>query len=268
MSLTFVIPVRHHESVPDWPGVQRRLAQTVASVAGQVGGDWQCVVVANRETPLPPLPQGFTVVRVDLPVRILAEWDGGAGEQARNDAVREDKGARVLAGIVATRPTGHVMVLDYDDFVSRRLTELTVSDPDAPGWVIDSGFAYDGGPLLYLQRRGFNDLCGSSLVVHSRLLGLEAGLDTDGAHVARVLGSHIYLRKNLAAAGTPLVQCPFPGAVYRVAVSGSVSGSVGVRRMFFRRRLLIEHPVTFVRRLGNLVPSRLRRPEFGLPTPE
>jgi hypothetical protein len=266
MSLTFVIPVRHHESVPDWADVQRRLAMTAASVAGQVGGTWKCVVVANRDTPLPPLPDGFEVVLVDLPLRILPGWDGGAGEQARNDAVREDKGARVLAGIVAARPTGHVMVLDYDDFVSRRLVQLTESAPDAPGWVVDSGFVYDEGPLLYLKRRGFNDLCGSSLVVHSRLLGLEAGLETDAGHVARTLGSHVYLAKDLATSGTPLARCPFPGAVYRVAVSGSVSGSAGVRRKFFRRRLLVEHPVTFVRRLGNLVPTRWRRTEFALPT--
>ena len=120
--------------------------------------------------------------------------------------------------------------------------------------------------MLYLKRRGFNDLCGSSLVVHSRLLGLEAGLDTDAGHVARTLGSHVYLANDLATSGTPLARCPFPGAVYRVAVSGSVSGSAGVRRKFFRRRLLIEHPVTFVRRLANLRLVTSLRDEFELPT--
>ena len=54
-------------------------------------------------------------------------------EAARNEAVRHDKGASVLAGIVEARPTGHVMVVDYDDFVSSRLASLVDSDPDAPG---------------------------------------------------------------------------------------------------------------------------------------
>ncbi len=266
MPLTVVIPVRHHESVPDWPEVQRRLALTARSVAGQRDGSWQGVVVANSDTPLPSLPEGFSVVRVDLPLHTLPEWEGGAGEAARNEAVRHDKGARVLAGIVAARPTGHVMVVDYDDFVSCRLAALADSAPDAPGWVIDSGFVYDEGPVVYRKRHGFNDLCGSSLLVHSSLLGLEAGPETDRAHVARTLGSHVFLANDLREAGTPLVSCPFPGAVYRVAVPGSVSGSAGIRRKFFRRRLLLEHPLTFLRRLGNLAPSRSLRREFGLPT--
>ncbi len=266
MSLTFVIPVRHHDTVPDWPDVRRRMLMTAESVAGQIGGSWHAVVVANEGTDLPPLPEGFSVVRVDLPVRVLPGWDGGAGEAARNRVVREDKGARVLAGIVAAQPTGHVMVLDYDDFVSRRLAALTESAPDSPGWVVDSGYVYDGGPLTYHKRRGFNDLCGTSLIVHSSLLGLEAGADTDPEHVARALGSHVFLARDLASGGTPLVPCPFPGAIYRVAVPGSVSGSASVRRKFFRRRLLLKRPVTFVRRMGNLVPTRSLRREFALPT--
>lgn len=109
MSLTFVIPVRHHESVPNWPDVQRRLAMTAASVAGQIGGDWRCVVVANRSTRCLHCRTGSDRARrpaIDDSPR-LGRW---GGEQARNDAVREDKGARVLAGIVAARPAGHVMV--------------------------------------------------------------------------------------------------------------------------------------------------------------
>jgi hypothetical protein len=54
--LTFVIPVRHQDSMDDWQGVQHRLSETLHSVSAQTVDDWQCVVVANEGALLPPLP--------------------------------------------------------------------------------------------------------------------------------------------------------------------------------------------------------------------
>lgn len=267
MAITFVIPVRHHGSVMDWDRVQSELALTVSSVRRQTISDWRCVVVANEDTPLPSLPDDVMIIRVALPQTPLPDWGGGANAEMYFEAIRADKGARVLAGIVAAEPNGHVMVVDYDDFVSCRLAELSASAPHAPGWVIDSGFVYDERRLSYAQTSGFNEVCGTSLAVHVRLLGLEAGLRTEPARVRRTLGSHRFLADDLKESGNPLTRCPFPGAVYRVAGPASVSGSPSIRKLFFRRRLLISSPVTFLRHISRLRITRSLTKGFGLPTP-
>lgn len=265
MAITFVIPVRHHQSVKGWGRVQDELALTVASVQRQTTDGWRCVVVANEGTPLPPLPDDVMTVRVALPYVPLPEWGDGANSGNYYEAIRADKGARVLAGIVASRADGHVMVVDYDDFISCHWAELSASAPDFPGWVVDSGIVYDGGWLSYAQTSGFNELCGTSLAVHVRLLGLDAGMRTDPEHIRRVLGSHRFLAGDLEQIGTPLKRCPFPGAAYRVAGPENVSGSPSIRKMFFRRKLLLSEPTTFLCHMSRLRITRTLAPEFGLP---
>lgn len=266
MALTFVIPVRHHASIRDWGRVQENLALTVASVRRQTVDDWECVIVANEDTPLPSLPDDVMVVRVNLRQEPLPDWEGGTNADRRFEATRADKGARVLAGIVEAEPNGHVMVVDYDDFVSCRLAELASSAPESPGWIIDSGYLYDGRPLSYAQTSGFNGICGTSLIVHSRLLGLENALDTDPAHVRRVLGSHRFIAEDLTNAGSSLSLCPFPGAVYRVDIPGSVTGTPTIRRTHFRRQLLLSVPKAFARNLTNLRLSNSLTRGFGVPS--
>ena len=263
--LTFVIPVRHHESVDDWPAVVDRMAETLRSVASQSVEDWECVVVANRGTPLPPMPRGCRVVEVGTPHAPLPTVTGAADQHARDEAVRSDKGHRILAGLLEARPTGHVMVVDYDDLVHHHLAELSAALPDRNGWFADQGYCYDGH-LLYKVPSGFNTLCGTSLIVRADLLRLPRdAVSVDEAWVRRWLGSHMFLREDLAAAGTPLAPLPFPGAIYRVGHQGSTSGtSTSIRRWFFRRRLVLT-PHVLIARLLNLrrVAPAVRAIYFG-----
>lgn len=265
-TLTFIIPVRHHDSVDDWGSVVERMRETLSSICAQQATNWQCVVVANEETPLPQLPSGTRRISVDLPYSPLPDVRE-VGQLRRDEAVRDDKGKRILAGLVGVRPTGHVMVVDYDDLVSNRLASLVSSFPTSNGWFIDSGYVYDGGPLVYLFRRGFNGLCGTSLLVNASLLQIPATAEeADPEWVRRTLGSHVFLRGDLEASGTALRPTPFPAAVYRVGHRGNTSGTRSIRQVFFRRRLLLSDPVRFVRRLSNLRPRMpLKHEFFGAP---
>lgn len=260
--LTFVVPVRHPDSVEDWTAVKRRLSQTLQSVAGQESGRWRCVVVANEGADLPGLPPNVSVVRVGLPFMPLPS--AREGQEGRNEAVRADKGRRVLHGLMAARPTGHVMVVDDDDFVSRRLAAHVASEPHAPGWFIDSGFVFGGSGWMYAFPRGFNGLCGTSLIVRADLLRLPATLeDAEETWTRRWLGSHVHLRRDLELSGTPLSPLPFPGAVYRVGHHDNTSGSPTIRAWFFRKHLLVTRPHRFAMRLTNLRPLRAKyRVEF------
>ncbi len=260
--LTFVMPVRHHLSVDDWEHVRLRMEETLASLSAQTVRTWRCLVVASSDTPLPPMPARCDVIRVTLPFAPLPAAQD-VGQEARDEAVRADKGRRILEGLVAERPTGHVMVVDYDDFVSNRLAALVAQAPESDGWFVDSGYLYDGGPLLYKVRDGFNGLCGTSLIVNARLLEIPHTVeDADEAWTRRWLGSHIFLAEDLAAAGHPLEPVPFPAAVYRIGYRGNTSGTPTIRTFLFRKRLLVTQPLRALRRLTRLRPRRLLTREF------
>jgi hypothetical protein len=236
------------------------------SIAAQTDDDWNAIVVANRGSQLPDLPHGFEVEWVDFPPNPLHER-GRASREAFREAFRIDKGRRVLAGMFRGGQMKHVMIVDDDDFVSRRLVAFVTARPRAHGWYIKSGYVWqEGDPFLY-RRTDFWQVCGTSHVVRADLYGLPETFETaDETYIRRMLGSHKYLRGHLASAGTPLAPLPFEGAVYRVGNIGSHSQRRGVLAEYFSKRFLVKRPFEFVRRLGNLRPlsPRLRR-EFSLP---
>ena len=152
------------------------------------------------------------------------------------------------------------MTVDFDDFVHRDLAATVAAAPEANGWFVDRGYCYDGGPLLYRFPRGFDGLCGTSLIVRADLLRIPSDEESaDEAWVRRWLGSHVSLRRDLEAEGTPLAPLPFAGAIYRVGYRGNASSNLTIRRWFFRKRLAVTRPHRFVARLTNLRPITARR---------
>lgn len=262
--LVFVIPIRHPQSVPDWGLVRDHLTRTLASVCAQAGGEWECRVVANEGAELPPLPARCTLCTVDMPLPVLP--DRRTARAAYYHAFRRDKGLRVHAGLRGVDPDSHVMIVDFDDFISNRLAALVTANRAAPGWFVASGYIWSGGAWC-LRTNQFNGICGTSLIVRRALLGRleEEDGSPDLTAIRRRLGSHIFLRGDLAAAGTPLAPLPFPGAVYRVGNPQSSSGTgalfqaLPLRRLARQPRDLLAHLVGF-RRVGPDL-----RAEFGLP---
>jgi hypothetical protein len=235
-SLTFAIPVRDPRGVADWGAVKRLIAVTIRSLRSQDAPGSRVVLGASPGTDLPPLPSGVEVVSVDLPYRPLPEGEG----PARWDAIRADKGLRLAHALAAARPGGHVMVVDFDDLVSTRLAALVAAAPDAPGWFVDSGYLWDGGAFASAQATGFNEVCGSSLIVRADLLKLPDD-PSDPAQlewIMAILGSHKAWREHFSLA--PLA---FPGAVYRVGAGHNVSGAEGIlRRLYYAARRPRELP--------------------------
>ena len=259
--LTFVIPVRHPSSIAD-PALARSLmAETLASLAGQTHPGWGCVIAAERDAELPALPQGVEVVETDIPAPDLPDFR--VDKQTNRVMVRLDKGARIMTALVAMQPRGHVMVVDYDDLVSRRLAALAAERPEANGWYFDSGLLYSGGAIVSAYPKGFNRLCGTSVIVHSRLLRIPptmAGFEPE--YTARTLGGHIWIRGDLEASGTPLEPLPFPGAVYRIGHGHSASLSETLWGRIVNRST-IRRPMEIVRQLMQLRPlDRSVRQEF------
>ena len=148
---------------------------------------------------------------------------------------------------------GHVMVVDCDDFVSRRLTSFVAANSQENGWYMRDGYVWDeGGRILFLFP-DFSHLCGSSHVIRADLYQLPSSFDAaDELYIKRMLGSHIFLREHLDQTGNPLVPLPFPGAIYRTNHSESVSRSGSTLTKYFFRRQILTNPAVFYQRVRRL----------------
>ena len=264
-ALTFIIPVRHQENCKDWPTLKTRLTDTIRSICAQDNPNWNAVIIANHGADLPDMPPGFQVIRVAYPPNPLHE-QGQSDKETFYESFRLDKGRRILAGMLATGTMRYAMVVDDDDFVSRRLTSFVAEHPTANGWYVHNGYVWgDQGTLLY-RYNGFSSLCGTSHIIRADLYDLpptiEVATDT---YIKKMLGSHVQIEGYLANRGTPLAPLPFVGAVYRIGHSGAHSKSADLISHFFFHRWLLKKPTELVRRLSRLrwLTESVRREFFG-----
>ncbi len=264
--ITFIIPVRHQANSKDWVKLKANLTQTIASVASQTNPNWRAVIVANEGADLPLAPEGFEVVRVSFPPNEMYEQQGH-DKEAFYDAVRLDKGRRVIKGMLHVRDTTFYMVVDDDDFVSNRLVNYVAQNQNANGWKISEGYVWgDGGKLLYIHR-DFANFCGTSLIIRSSLYDLPGSFEAASSeYVKTMLGSHVKIGKILADKGTPLASLPFRGAVYRVGHAGAHSKSPTLIKMYLLNRSIILKPLQLLRNLLSMriVNSVIKKQYFGL----
>lgn len=250
--LGFAISVRHPDSSTRYDRVEALLGRTLASITNQDHPDYVATVVSNRPLSF-PVPDKVRSVVVDFP----PPTDVPTPDVPR-DAVLSDKGSKLAVGVLAARAAGadQVMMVDADDFVSRRLAGHVAGAPSATGWYVDDGYIYGEGTGLLRQLPHFAETCGTSLIYGRPFLDslpdvpLTATksqlLDALGPFtVHELLGSHKRAIGHYAEAGTPLTPLPFPGAVYTVG-TGENHSQRSLDRLAF--------PIT--RRLSA---------EFGLP---
>jgi len=261
--LTFVIPVRHPANSRDWGRQIATLRQTIASVAAQDGPGWRAVVVANTGAELPPMPEGFEVERVEFSPNPMHDRNGHAPEDVF-DAVRLDKGRRVLAGALRARRSRYLMVMDDDDFVSRKLAGFVRAHDGANGWAFHDGYVWGEGRRLTYREPAFSDLCGTSHIVRTDLYDLpSSGAEAETGYVKQMLGSHRFVALRLAAAGSALSPLPFPGAIYRIGHAGSHSGSGRILPTFVFNRRALRRPFASLRNLTRIgVLTQAMREEF------
>lgn len=250
--LTFIIPVRHQDNSKNWASLKSNLTQTIRSVAAQTSDAWRAVIVANHGADLPELPPHFEVVRVDFPPNPLHE-QGNADREVFLETFRLDKGRRVLSGMLHTRDTGHFMIVDDDDFVSRNMAAFVANNPKANGWYIQDGYMWgDGGKWLY-RHPSFSDFCGTSHILRADLYHLpDRFAEADWERVKLFMGSHIRIKSTLEKEGTPLARLPMPGAVYRIGHAGSFIKSEGLAHQYFIKRELLRSPIELIRRIKRL----------------
>lgn len=264
--VTFVIPVRHPQNAKNWEENKRNIAETVKSISGQIGTNWSAVIVANEGAQLPPLPEGILVKRVDFAPNPMHERND-AGVEAFYEAVRLDKGRRVLAGMLHVPDSEYFMIVDDDDFVSNKLAQFVASQRPANGWYINSGLVWSQGTKWVYTHDHFNEYCGTSYIVRADLMNLPASLEqASDDYVKRMLGSHRFIVSDLQSNNTPLAALPFAGAVYRIGHSGAHSKSNTVVRTFLLNRDNLRSPLKLIRSAARFRPLNAAiKKEFGLP---
>jgi len=263
--VTFIIPVRHQANSKDWGRLKANLTQTIASIAAQTNPNWRAVIIANEGADLPDMPGGFEIVRVDFPPNSMHE-QGENDKEVFHDAVRLDKGRRILMGMLHRQDTAFYMTVDDDDFISNRLVSFIAQNVTANGWMISEGYIWgDGGNLLYIHHN-FSNFCGTSLIIRSDLYHLPGSFEAASAeYIKTMLGSHVKISNVLMEKGTPLAKLPFRGAVYRIGHAGSHSRSPKFIRLYFLNKYLVIRPHKLLRNLFNLrfVDASFKKEYFG-----
>lgn len=251
--ITFIIPVRHQKNASNWEVVKTNLKETIKSVRNQDSPGWKAVIIANYGADLPEIPEGFEVKRVDFPPNPIFSKNSAPVDEVY-EAVRIDKGRRILAGMIHAGEMGHVMIVDDDDFVHRKITSFVAENSSSNGYFIQDGFVWAcGGKWLYHYDGDFSHLCGTSHIIRSDLYNLphsfEAATDS---YIKKMLGSHRFIFDELRKNGNPLSKLPFLGAIYRVGHSENHSQSNSIFEKYIFKRHLWKHPIRQVKRLARL----------------
>lgn len=263
--LTFVIPVRHPYNARNLPQSRAYLEQTIKSISAQTSSNWQCIIVANEKADLPPLSEKFQACFVDFPPNDLHE-QGDAERDVFYEAIRLDKGRRLLAGMLKTLDTQYFMVVDDDDFIHRDLVSFVSQNKGGNGWFFQTGYVWtDGGNVVY-KHPEFYKFCGTSHIIRADLLNLPDRFEyASDDYIRQVLGTHLFIDKNMEGKGTPLSPLPFPGAIYRIGHDSAHSKSLGLFKTFIFRKKCIRQPHLILQRLGKMrtLSANIRQKFFG-----
>lgn len=265
-TLTFIIPVRHFQNSQNWGLLKRNLQQTLASISAQTHDDWRCLIVANRGSDIPSLPHRVDVVWVDFPPNMKHERTTCNSLEEFWEAVRLDKGRRILSGMLQARNSRFFMTVDDDDFIHSQITQHAAEHPDANGWAVDHGYLWSDGGRLLLLHDDFNSICGTSLIVRSDLYELPQSIElATSDYIQSMLGSHVMIKGILAQKGQPLERLPFRGAIYRVGQAASHSRIPGILQDHFLNRNALRRPLSTLRKVRRLriVDDAVRAQFFG-----
>lgn len=234
--INFIIPIRHQDSADNWQALVNNLQQLINSIKNQTSPNWHCTIICNTGADIPSFDdQKITVLNVDFPVNKLYEINTDDLE-SHYEAIRADKGKRILTGLINNN-CEFVMFVDDDDLLHHKIVEYVEHNIDENGWYFDDGFIWREGSLSVVKRSGFNHICGTSHIVKANLLTVNSTFEANNlSYIKTMFGSHIHLSNELKKQGKPLKKLPFIGAIYRIGHTDAHSKSTGIYQLFIKHK--------------------------------
>lgn len=255
--LLFIVTVKSRAAAADWAEFSGLVNRCLTSLTRQTSPDYAVVVVCH-EVPEPTFEHP-KVHYVHVPGPGLTSPTWGEGEA--------DRATRLLAGLefAAQFTPDHVMNVDCDDLVHRDMAAFVNQMPDKAGWYVDQGYAWRSGSKIAMRLRfGFNNVCGTCLVVRPDLI--EAAFSDKRLAYERTPvpeGARWFDHRLTTLAGHALQPLPFPGAVYYLSTGENLRADDVIaerRRARGRLRFLARQ----VRRLRPRMVDRRFTRDFGL----
>jgi hypothetical protein len=213
--LVFVVPLQSPGASRDWGLVSKLANRSIRSLLNQADPRFAVILVCNQPPIDLPSDKKLAVIKRDFAVP-------GPGE-----ARMSDKWRKVRVGLVAARALTprHLMVVDADDCVSRRLAGFVADNPDSNGWFFNNGYMHDeGSRLIYIYPRGFDEMCGTSNIVRVGPDDLPYSEETESQDNPILRGGHTRIKQEMQSLGRSLQPLPFPGSVYNLATGENHTG--------------------------------------------
>jgi hypothetical protein len=248
--LVFIVPLKGRHASKNWTQVCALARRTLLSLLAQDHPDFRIFLVCDEVPNGFPAHSALKIIQEKFPTPEPSNWGS-----------RLDKWSKIRVGMAAARELApcHIMMVDADDCVSKRLSGFSAERPNSPGWIFDDGWIHDeGSSLIFRKRHQFDEVCGSSSIVRTSRddLSLLERAGGCGLGIGVWRSGHHDVRRHSNERGTPLEVLPFPGAIYNLG-TGENTSSFSLRKWRSRKVLL-------KKLLGyRLLTARLRN-EFGL----
>ena len=245
--LVFIVPLQSRAISRDWTRVSQLAERTLRSICAQIGQSFRVVLVCNERPQMCFTHSAVTIIEEDFPI---------PGEKREERMV--DKSRKILRGFVHARTWApfHVMLVDADDCVSRRLAGFVAQHADYPGWYCEQGYVHDQGSQWILRKKRFHLFCGSSHILRCSAEDLPSTVDAPASDYWILSHGHPEIVEFMKEKKTPLAPLPFIGTVYNTATGENYAGST--LNNWFSRRMILQKFLHF-----RPLTKKIRR-EFGL----
>jgi hypothetical protein len=244
--LVFVMALQSPAASKNWERVSTLCERSLRSACAQTTDAFRIILVCtekpkiNFENPnLRIIEENFSTPR-DAAGRMADKWN------------------KLRLGCVAARAHApcHVMLMDADDLVSRRLAAFCADYPESSGWLFRRGYVHEEGSRWLLRQNDFFRICGTSSIVRCKPDELPAHPKENSDRFLILKHGHTVIEDAMRREDRPFADLPFPGAIYEVGTGENDSGfslkSWAGKKEFFKR-------------LPNLRPiTTALRAEFGI----
>lgn len=209
--ITFLVPVKSARVSGSWNHFSRLFERTLISITNQTSQEFRVVVICHEKPNTDFEHPKLEYIHVDFePPVLLPE------EQDKHDGLKEeDKSKKILAGYeyIQKYQQDYVMVADADDCISNRIAAYVSENKSSnlAGWYFKRGYIYrEGDRFLALNKRNFNSLCGTCIIVKPNLLH----------HIFQRVPHLLYVHQTIDLTSEySLEPLPFPGSIYSMANS-------------------------------------------------